>query len=199
MAWDDEFAAKRKALTEVGVKVEKLLDGAELAAVEARGAKKVLQTHVKNLLNLTTATDAAVGSEIPDLETLKIVKTWLGRAVVATQNFAANQGNLEQQAAGEAAGHRATHDVIQQLVSQNEEKRKGILASIDAGEIVVGSDGELEAASGGRRIAGVRPSSSLKQERLAEDAQESTPVKKKAAPRKKMPVKKKVSVKRGRK
>lgn len=153
-----------------------MIESADQSAYECRGARHALEKHAIDLLSVIAATDGVVGAEvddaIPDLETLKLVKMWLGKMIVATKNAARHYKNLEQQAVGEAAGHKATHDVILKMVNVEAMKKKNIEAAIEKGDVIVDEDGELEAKPGTKGATGVRPGRTLKQQRLAEEAAE---------------------------
>lgn len=166
----DKLEIKQTTYKEVGAKIEELLERSEIAQHEATGARKALVSHVKNLLGLVTAADGELEKEIPDAEALKLVKKWLGRAIISTEQFAKHWANVELQLGGEAAGHRSTHDMLQKMVTVSQQQAESIQQAEEQGTVVTESDGELAALPGSRRPAGVRPMS-LKQQRLAEDSQ----------------------------
>ncbi len=162
MSWESIHNAKKSTLIGVGAKVEELIDGAETACMEARGAKNALRKHAEVLLTVVAGADKAVESTsedgIPDLETLAIVKRWMGKMILSTQNSSRNFQNLEMQATGEAAGHRGTHDIILKLIRQEDERKKSIDESIEKGDVTVNEFGELEASPDAKkRPSGVRP------------------------------------------
>lgn len=171
MNWESIHNAKKSTLIGVGAKVEELLESAENACIEAKGAKKALKKHAEVLLTVTAGADKALESTsedgIPDLETLSLVKRWMGKMIISTQNSSRNYQNLEMQSIGEAAGHRLTHDLIMKLINQEEEKKKSIEESIEKGDVVITESGELEAnPESKKRPAGVRPGK-LKEQRQA--------------------------------
>lgn len=190
MSWESIHNAKKTTLIGVGAKVEELIESAENACLEAKGAKDALRKHAEVLLSVIAGSDKAVGSAsedgIPDLESLALVKRWMGKMILSTQNSSRNFQNLQMQATGEASGHRATHDLILKLIKQEDERKKGIEEGIEKGDITVNEFGELEATPDAkRRPAGVRPGR-LKEQRQKEDADEAKKdVKKKPADEKK--------------
>lgn len=181
----DKIGLKKDVLLSVGVKVEELLEGAEQQCHEARGGKKALRAHIKNLMGIIVATDEDVGKSIPDLETLSIVKAWLSKMVISTENASKHLENVEIQMAGEVAGHRGTHDMIQKMMGDADRKLGEVEAAVKAGTATVNRDGTVEAAPGERRPAGVRPGMSIKDQRLAEEAQAVEAGKKKPVRRRK--------------
>lgn len=181
----DKIELKKDVLLSVGVKVEELLEGAESQCHEARGGKKALRAHVKNLMGIILAADEDLGKSIPDLETLNLIKSWLSKTILSTENAAKHLENIEIQMAGEVAGHRGTHDVLQKLVGDAERKLEEVTEAVKAGRAIVDQDGTAQAAPGERRPAGVRPGGSIKEQRLAEEAQASTVKKKKPVRRRK--------------
>jgi hypothetical protein len=184
---NNKTEVKRGTLVAVGSKVEDLIDSAEARAHEARGAKTAIRAHVKNLLAISTAADQEVGKSIPDLETLKLVKEWLGKAIAATDNLAGHLENVELQIRGEVVGQKAIHDHIQKMVKMIDGTEERIKEAITSGEVVAAKGG-LETAPGARRMMGVHPGSTIKTQRLAEEKAASstkkTPRKKKTARKK---------------
>lgn len=183
MGWESIHNAKKSTLIGVGAKVEELIESAENASLEAKGAKDALRKHAEALLSVVAGADKAVESTsedgIPDLETLALVKRWMGKMILSTQNSSRNFQNLQMQATGEASGHRATHDLILKLIKQEDERKKGIEEGIEKGDITVNEFGELEATPDAkRRPAGVRPGR-LKEQRQKEDADEAKEIKEK--------------------
>lgn len=162
MNWESIHNAKKSTLIGVGAKVEELIESAEIACMEARGAKNALRKHAEVLLTVVAGADKAVESTsedgIPDLETLALVKRWMSKMILSTQNSSKNFQNLEMQGAGEASGHRRTHDLILKLIKQEDERKKSIDESIEKGDVTVNEFGELEASPDAKkRPSGVRP------------------------------------------
>jgi len=166
----DKLEIKQTTYKEVGSKLEETLERAEVTQHEAAGARKALTIHIKNLLTLVTAADGELEKEIPDAEALKLVKKWLGRAILSTEQFAKHWANVELQLIGEVIGYRNTHDMLQKMVTLSQQQAVNIQAAEEQGTVVTESDGELAALPGAQRPSGVRPMS-LKQQRLAEDSQ----------------------------
>lgn len=192
MGLADKFEIKRGTLTSVGVKVEELLEGAERNAHEACGGKKALLAHMQNLLGIVAAVDDEVEKSIPDLETAKLVKGWLSKTVVATENAARHMEAMELRAMGEVSGHTALHDVIQKMASTVETRQRQVEELAKSGE-VESEGGEVSMKGGnGSRPTGVRPAPPIKAQRLAEEAKKSPPrktAKKKTTRRKKVATK----------
>lgn len=159
---------KQDTYKEVGAKIEEMLDQAERAGHEAAGARKALTAHLQNLIGIQAATDAELEKTIPDAATLKLIKEWIGKTVISTQQFARHWGNVEMQMAGEAQGHRATHDLLQKMVTISEGQQATLKEAIDKGDVHVDADGELEASPGTHRPVGVRPQSMMQQRRAEE-------------------------------
>lgn len=177
MSWESSHNTKKSTLIGVGARIEEFIDGAEAACKEAKGAKNALKKHAEVLLSVVAGADKALESEsedgIPDLKTLALVKRWMGKMIISTQNASRNYQNLEMQAVGEAAGHKASHDLILKLINQEDERKKNIEKSIESGEVTVNDMGELEANPESRkRPSGVRPGK-LKDQRQAMYPQES--------------------------
>ena len=170
MSLVDKIEIKRGTVTSIGVKIEEMLDGAERKANETGGAKKAMQAHVKNLLGIVAAVDAEVEKSIPDLPTAQLIKTWLSRCVVATENLAGHLANVEMQALGEAVGYKAVHDHIQKVVKEIDDGKENFLKAIEEGRIVLEEDGEAKATGTGPRHTGVRPAPSIAQQRKAEES-----------------------------
>lgn len=180
MSWESIHNTKKTTLIGVGAKVEELIESAEGACKEAKGAKDALKKHAEALLSVIAGAESAVESKsedgIPDLETLALVKRWMGKMIVSTQNSSRNFHNLEMQAIGEAAGHRQTHDLILKLIRQEEERKKSIDESIEKGDVIVDESGELEAKPDAkRRPAGVRPGKLKEQRQEAGDKKKKKP------------------------
>jgi hypothetical protein len=176
MSWESTYNTKRSTMIGIGAKIEEMIESAEGACKEAKGAKDALRKHAETLLSVISGADKAVGSTsedgIKDLETLALVKMWMGKMIISTQNSSRNFRNLEMQAIGEAAGHRRTHDLIIKLIKQEEDRKKNIDEGIEKGDIVVDEFGELEAKPDAKkRPVGVRPGR-LKEQRKKMFAQD---------------------------
>jgi hypothetical protein len=171
---------KRGVATSIGSKIEDMLDGAEKKAHETGGAKKAMQAHAKNLLGIVAAVDAEVEKSIPDLPTAQLVKSWLNKCVVATENLAGHLGNVELQAHGEAAGYRAVHDYIQKMVREIDDGKTALARAIAEGRVVLEDDGSPQMVGDGPRLPGARPAPSISQQRRLEaQTQPEEPPKKK--------------------
>lgn len=160
---------RRGTATALGVKVEEMLDSAEKKAAELGGAKKAMQAHTKNLLGIVAAVDDEVEKTIPDLETAKLIKTWLAKTVASTENMAGHLSNVEQQALGEAHGYRAVHDFIQKVVAQIDEGKAEMARAIAEGRVVIEEDGSPQMSGPGQRLPGARPAASIAQQRKQEE------------------------------
>lgn len=160
---------RRGTATALGIKVEEMLDGAEKKAAELGGAKKAVHGHVKNLLGIIAAVDDEVEKSIPDLETAKLVKTWLGKTVAATENLAGHLSNIEQQALGEIHGYKAVHDFIQKVVAQIDAGQAEMAKAVAEGRVTIEEDGSPEMTGPGPRPVGVRPALSIAQQRKQEE------------------------------
>lgn len=195
MSLVDKLELKRSTITQVGVKVEELLEGAERDAQRAHGAATALREHAVHLVQISAAVDAETGKSIPDLETAKLIKKWLSKAVIATENASQHQRNLELSFLGAMAGHKSTHDLLQKMSGQLAAKQEEVQKGIESGAVTVDADGNLEAKPGAPRPVGVRPAPSVKTQRQAEAQAEKKPVKrqpKKKATKKKATTKRKV-------
>jgi hypothetical protein len=148
--------------------VEELLESAEKDAQRAHGAAAALRSHINNLLQISSLVDAEIGKEVPDLETAKMIKKWLGRAIVATENAAQHQKNVELSFLGAVSGHKTTHDILQKMSKQLADAQADIEEGVRSGAVVI-TDGTAEAVPGARRPSGVRPAASIKAQRLAEE------------------------------
>lgn len=176
MSLVDKIEVRRGTATSIGVKIEEMLDGAERKSHETSGAKKAMQAHVKNLLGIVAAVDGEVEKSIPDLPTAKLIKDWLARCVVATENLASHLANIEMQALGEVIGYKATHDYIQKIVKEIDDSKVAMIQAIAEGKIVVEEDGTTQQVDAGPRLAGVRPPMSIAQQRKVEEAAQKAPV-----------------------
>lgn len=163
---------RRGTATALGVKVEEMLDSVEKKAAELGGAKKAMQAHVKNLLGIVAAVDDEVEKSIPDLETAKLIKTWLSKTVASTENLAGHLSNVEQQALGEAQGYKAVHDFIQKVVSQIDAGQAEMAKAVAEGRVTIEEDGSPEMTGPGPRPPGVRPAPSIAQQRKQEEQTE---------------------------
>lgn len=160
---------RRGTATALGVKVEEMLDSAEKKAAELGGAKKAMQTHAKNLLGIVAAVDDEVEKSIPDLETAKLIKNWLGKTVASTENLAGHLSNVEQQALGEVQGYKAVHDFIQKVVAQIDAGKAEMAKAIAEGRITIEEDGSPQMTGPGPRLSGARPAPSIAQQRKQEE------------------------------
>jgi|MudIll2142460700_1097286.scaffolds.fasta_scaffold00003_133 hypothetical protein len=160
---------RRGTATSLGIKVEEMLDSAEKKAAELGGAKKAMQGHAKNLLGIMAAVDDEVEKSIPDLETAKLIKSWLSKTVAATENLAGHLSNIEQQALGEAQGYRVVHDFIQKIVREIDSRQEELVKAIAEGRITLEEDGTPQMADSGPRPPGVRPGASIAQQRKQEE------------------------------
>ena len=176
MSLVDKLEVRRGTATSIGMRIEEMLDGAERKAHETGGAKKAMQSHVKNLLGIVVAVDEEVEKSIPDLETAKLIKTWLMKTVASTENLVGHLANVEMQALGEAIGYRAVHDHVQKMVKEIDDGKATFLKAIEEGRIVVEEDGEAQMVGVGSRPSGVRPGLSIAQQRKAEEAQQTAEV-----------------------
>lgn len=194
MSLVDKLELKKGTITQVGVKIEELLEGAERDAQRAHGAATALREHAVNLLQISAAVDQETGKSIPDLETAKLIKKWLSKAVMATENASQHQRNLELSFLGAVAGHRSTHDVLQKMSKQITAKQTEVEKGVENGAVTTDADGNLEAKPGAQRPVGVRPAPTVKAQRQAEETKKKKPVKRQ--PAKKKVTKKKATTKR---
>ena len=194
MSLVDKLELNKGTITQVGVKIEELLEGAERDAQRAHGAATSLREHAVHLVQLSAAVDQEVGKSVPDLETAKLIKKWLSKAVIATENASQHQRNLELSFLGAMAGHKSTHDLLQKMSNQITAKQEEVVKGIESGSVTTDADGNLEAKPGAPRPVGVRPAPSVKAQRQAEETKKK-PVKRQPAKKKKV-TKKKATTKR---
>lgn len=168
----DKLEFKKDVLLSVGVKIEEALERAEQQAHEANGGKMALRSQAKNLITILASTELEVEKSIPDLETLKIVKSWMSKMVIATENAANHLENVELQTRGEIAAHKKTHDALKKMVGDTDDRLGEIRKAIAAGVAVEMEDGSLQVVPGGngRRPVGMHPGSTIKEQRLAEES-----------------------------
>lgn len=169
---DHTMEIKRGTATSIGVRIEEMMEGAERKVHELNGAKKAMQAHVKNLLGIVAAVDSEVEKTIPDLPTATLIKTWLNKTVIATENLAGHLGNIELQTVGEIAGYKAIHEYIQKVVKEIDTHKAALAQAIAEGRVIIEEDGSPTMAGPGPRLPGVRPGLSIAQQRRAEEAQE---------------------------
>lgn len=165
----DKAEVKKATLTGVGAHVEDQLEQVEAQAHEATGAGKALKAHCKNLLGIVAATDKAVDDtksedHIPDLQTLKLVKAWLMKAVRATESASHHQRNVALQLVGAGAQLKQTHNWLQKEVTRTDavaerkarEAQEAEAASKTNPDVVKDEDGDLVYLGDGAAPAGVR-------------------------------------------
>ena len=150
---------KLGSFREVGVLVEQSLDVAEKELQQYEGARQAFVKHGtegSGLPSILMFAEKELEKEIPDLETLKLVKKYIMRCIHSTQNQAQNFANLKQQKLGEIRAFEAVHTQLQALSETEKGKVRKIQEALESGD--------LEEEDG-------RPIS-LKARRLAEEAQE---------------------------
>lgn len=131
----DKAELKTAVLSNIGAHVELLIEVAERKTAQAAGAKAALAKHAKDLESLQRHADSELEKSIPDLESLKLVKTYIGRAIAATQNAARHYENLEQLAVGERQGHERMHDYLIKQVSEEKKKAQALVEALKQGQV----------------------------------------------------------------
>lgn len=214
----DKAEISKSTLTRVGAHVEAQLEEAEKLVSECKGAAVALREQGKNLLAIVAAADKALDDKkspdhIPDLETLKLVKVWVNKAVTAVNNAAMSRKNHGLVAQGAVEQLKRTHDYLQKQVDvenariasalQAKELLKQVVdntGSLPDG-VMLDSDGDPVWVGEGNPPQGIRPGNrmerqayveakqKLEQEKAAAEAAPSNGAKKKA-PRKKAAKKK---------
>lgn len=175
MRFEEEASVTTKVITKIGVKLEEMLENVEKEQQKAVGARSALLKQVDNLVALSKAADEELEKTIPTTETLELVKSWLFKAVQSTKNFADHYINVELACVGEAAGYKATHDLLQKMSKQLTTKLDAIKEGISSGDLKIDDDGDLVAIT--KRPSGVRPGPTIKQQRKAEDGGNGVDVK----------------------
>lgn len=190
----DKIELKKNVIHHIGMKVDDMLEGAERNVHEAKGGKKALRAHLPNLIKIVGVVDEEVGKSIPDLDTAKLIKSWMSKMIVATENYAHHIESVELHAIGEAAGLKSAIDLLKKMREAEVAKLSSLQAAITSGSVLIDSDGPAMAADG-RRLEGIRPSMSIKERRLQEEAAAKATklTKRRASKRGKAPKRKKAS------
>lgn len=186
----DKLDFKKGVIAQIGSRVEELLEGAESSAAEARGAKKALREQGKQIIDVIASVDSEVEKSIPDLETAKLIKSWLTRVAAATEQLAAHMAEVESRLTGAVSAHKVTHDALQKMAKGIDEQKQRLAASVESQEIVVDAEGQAQVQPGAQRPTGVRPAATIKELRLKEEQEQPAPKVKKAPKRAKKAVRK---------
>lgn len=159
----DKAELKTAVLRNIGAHVELLIGVSERKTAQAAGAKIALVKHAKDLETLQRHADGELEKSIPDLESLKLVKTYIGRAIAATQNASRHYENLEQLAIGERQGQERLHDYLVKQVSEEKKKAQVLAEALSQGQASVDVTRKVVAL----RPVGGHPGRTLKEQRSA--------------------------------
>lgn len=123
----DKSEVSRATLRRVGAHVENQIEAAEAEVAKEQGAAAALKAQAAYLQQIIAGADKALNEpnspdHIPDLETLKLVKTWLLKAVHATESASISAKNRAFVAQGTLLQCKGIHDWLQKQV-QIEEAR----------------------------------------------------------------------------
>lgn len=173
MRYDEESRISVSLISKVGCKIEEMIENAEHSKWRAVGAREALLKHVDNLIAFAKAVDDELQKSIPDIETAELIKSWLFKAITATKNFADHYVNVELGIIGEISGHKTTHDLLQKLMKEIQEKERNLRESLKKGDIIEDESGNLIAKPGRRRPVGVHPGKSIKKIRLEKEKPKS--------------------------
>jgi len=158
---------KQLVTHEVGVRVEDALEAAKADVRLLEGRQSAFADGAKAAEGLLAVVDQDLTAELFDLPTATHIKKYVGRCVFALQNLAQQAANQRMAQTGKVQGFQHTVDLLKNMI----EAEKAKAAAIAAAESAPPPETPRE------RVEGTRPSS-LKELRLAEDAAESAPVKK---------------------
>lgn len=152
----DKSEVKVGTYREVGVLVEGRIDEAERKVQQALGAAEAFKEHATGAKGLPTVlahADDQLEKEIPDIETLKIVKTYIMRCIHSTQNQGAYYKNLELKARGELHAYEKVHDQLRDLSTVELRKVDKVLKAVESGKIETGEVGHPGPSLKARRQA----------------------------------------------
>jgi len=181
-------------LAELGQQAEDQKAALGRVADQLGGAAAALHKASADLQTLHAHADAELESgKIPDLETLKSVKLYVTRGM---EMLALKANSLEAQEirqrgrVDQAAAHVA---YLQKCHKAETDRLQALLDSVNAGRVTV-EDGELVMAQDVPPMGGVRPNTSIAQQRKTEES--AATIKKKPAAKKKRSTKKATSKKK---
>lgn len=158
----DKTEFKISVINGIGADIEDLKEGANNSLNEAKGAHLALKRAAKNVLALVALADKDLEkSDIPDLESLNLVKVWLNKAYHSVDGLAEHYIALEQQAAGALFGITKVVNVVSKKRDSEIKKLENKKEAIEKEEKGIEYD----------RTVGVRPAKkkSIKQIRLEEE------------------------------
>jgi hypothetical protein len=160
---------KQATLESVGNRLDDQAAACEKNLHQVMGGKTALVDMTKVLNHLYGVADKELDDGIiPDLETLKLVKKWIGRAIESTAGKAKHLENMELIARGRVEQSTRSVETVQKLYVDHATQMKAVLDQIDAGVLAVDANGVIEQVGGDRRVVGTPPGPTLKQQRAAE-------------------------------
>lgn len=185
----DKSEVSRATLRRVGAHVENQLEAAETQVNKEQGAAAALKAQAVNLQQIVAAADKALDDpkspdHIPDLESLKLVKMWLIKAVRATENAALSARNRGLVAQGTVIQCKGIHDWLQKQVKIEDSKIEDAInvrlmlktlqekeGSLPEG-VILDEDGDPVWVGDGAAPQGVRPGNRAER-RAYEEAKEA--------------------------
>jgi hypothetical protein len=145
---------------EVGVRLDDLLEAARKEVLRCEGAALGLFQCAKAVNDLNAHVDLDVSEGKYDLETAGHVKRYLSRASQVVQNLGVASNNSKMASAGQVQMAETMVTVTKKMFDAEVTKR----------EQIVEAERSPEAEDPRRRPTGVRPTPSIKEQRLAEEA-----------------------------
>lgn len=158
---------KKLTIHDIGCRVDDMLEACNKEREQLIGGKSAAEQVAKLIDSLNSHADKDLESgAIPDLETLSLVKKYIGRAFFAAKGLADNLANREVMSAGKQDLASKVIDMLSNMQDQESQKIKSLLEAEE---------------DDSRRPTGRRPDSSVAARRKAE---ESKADKKKPSPKK---------------
>ena len=172
---------KQIILRDLGTKFDDQKVALENSVQQIIGAKTALMKAVKNIQGLGKVADKECDDgKIPDLKTLELVKLYVTRAMDSLTLTAQGLGQSEIRANGRLEQAEAQIKYLEKLFLAEEKRLEAFQAALANGEVLEDGDNFVLAESPAApdnitpiRPDGVRPGSSIAQQRKAEAAAEA--------------------------
>lgn len=163
--------AKLFAVNELGCRLDDNLEQANKDLYRAEGAVTALKSAVSVLENLmkTVDKDLTEGSNNYDLQQIKDIKKYVDRARQLVANLTNNAETSRLAQTGKVQGFEQAVAVAKKFKDEEMSKVQLLQAAISQGTILKTEQGLVQ-VDDGPRIPGIRPGSSIKERRRAEEA-----------------------------
>lgn len=172
---------KLAVVNDIGNRFDDLLESATGQQQQCLGAKAAagqIASNVKKLIGIVEQDfekgDIETAIKDGDLAVLKLIKTYLSRAISACEATTDHFENLRQISVGKVEAYQQSVKLLKKMHDNEQTKIDQVIAAIETGSAQV--DGpDVVLMDNSVRPTGVRPVGTLKQQRLAEELASQKP------------------------